>query len=519
MVVKKKRTYKKQKGGLVLLEIPDKLTEYFNFVIYKINDYFMNIKEGNPRTQYDYIVLMISQIKLTCSDDGDKDNIYILNLSIKLFQILLKYFGGISYITTLETFVKEILYDIFNIPIDNFVNTLIKIFIKMLFNEYLLTQPDIVTMNIRSLLSKFHLEFRDNDFLMNRINNIFLTQYRIAYNGVPVFYGNIDYSVSNNLQYNRFICEKVGVSSKDKRNYIINPVGALIQPYLAEQRNNVAQNEINRLRELFKKILRYEFVPGNKIRTVFDGIPELIHLNNTSKFCIALNRDGKEHVQPSTFRECSVLYGCTLRMTAEIRDENIASDKHIIELLSILLKIKLDNPVNRDICNRIEAYDIPQINQTHINRRRNRSALRPRLKQEFLPDKGLITIENTQIRNDSAFRQNQELGPERPLRQIREKLSPVKVCRNEECNKTNFSLYNEITAKELLEKKYYMMVLHKLYKEAYKLINKTTPYTSFDIEHRKKLLEIIRLLKINPQTRLNIHNNLVSNLKTLHLAK
>lgn len=535
MVVKKKITYKKQKGGLEIPKIPDKLTEYFNFIIYKINNYFTNIKEYNPITQYNYIALMINQINLTCSDEGDKDNIYILNLSIKLFQILLKYFGGISYITTLETFVKEILYDICNIPIDNFVNTLINIFIKMLFNEYLLTQPDIVTRNIRLLLSKFHLEFRDNDFLMNRINNIFLTQYRIAYNGVPVFYGNIYDSDPNHLKYNRFICEKVGITSKEKRNYIINPVGALIQPYLVKPISNVRQPQISRLTELFKKILRYTFIPGNKIITEFAGIPRLRHLNNTSKFCIALDRDGKEDiVQSSTLRECSVSYGCTLRMTPIIRDENIASDEHILELLLILLEIELDNPVRSDICNRIKAYVIPQRNQIQPsnNRRRNGPALR--LNQEFRPEIELIRRQTNQRRNGSALRPNQEFRPEIGLitRQNNQRrngsaltpnssnLSKVKVCREKsECNQGNFCLYNKITAKELLETKYYMMVLKKLYKEAYKLIRKTTPYNSSDIQNRTKLLEIIRLLKINPQTRLNIHHNLVRNLKIIRLVK
>jgi hypothetical protein len=64
-------------------------------------------------------------------------------------------------------------------------------------------------------------------------------------------------------------------------------------------------------------------------------------------------------------------------MTPIIRDENIASDEHILELLLILLEIELDNPVRRDICNRIEEYVIPPKNQIPINRRRNGSALRP----------------------------------------------------------------------------------------------------------------------------------------------
>jgi hypothetical protein len=248
----------------------------------------------------------------------------------------------------------------------------------MLFNEYLLTQPGIAH-SIILLLYTFHLEFRDNEYLIGLLRTLFLEDYRIAYRGVPVFYGNIDDSNPNHLKYNRFICEKVGITSKEKRNYIINPVGALIQPYLAEQRR---QPQIPRLTELFKKILRYTFIRGNKIRTDFIGIPKLRHLNDPSKFCIALDRDGKEDiVQPSTLRECSVSYGCTLRMTPIIRDENIASNQHILELLLILLEIELDNPVSRDIYNRIEAYVIPPRSQIPINRRRNGSALRPM--QEF----------------------------------------------------------------------------------------------------------------------------------------
>jgi hypothetical protein len=258
MVVKKKKTYKKQKGGLELLEIPEKLNDYFNFIIFKINNYNRYIKEANPISQYDIIEWMIQEIKLTCGEKNKNNNIYILNLSIKLLEILLEYFRGISYKITMESFVKEILYDIFNIGNINFVNKLIKIFINMLFNEYLLTQPDTATLNIRLLLSTFDLEFRDNEYLIGLLRTLFLEDYKSIY-GIPVFYGNIYDINPNNLQYNRFICEKVGITSKEKRNYIINPVGALIQPYLAEKRSNVRQLQISRLTGLFRKILRYNW--------------------------------------------------------------------------------------------------------------------------------------------------------------------------------------------------------------------------------------------------------------------
>ena len=37
MIVKKKRTYKKQKGGLKIPEIPEKIYNYFNFIKDLIN--------------------------------------------------------------------------------------------------------------------------------------------------------------------------------------------------------------------------------------------------------------------------------------------------------------------------------------------------------------------------------------------------------------------------------------------------------------------------------------------------
>jgi len=491
MVVKKKNTYKKQKGGLVL---PEKLTIYFDFITFMINCYNTYINETSKTTIYNTIVMMIREIKNACGIN--QENIYILNLSIELLRILFGYFKYISYKKIMESFVKKILSYIFINEIkifsrENliFVDHLMQIFINMLFNQYLLTQPNIVTHNIKLLLETFHLEFRDNHFLMNLIKNIFLTKYRISYSGVPVFYGNIYYSDTNNLQYNRFICEKVSITSNEKRNYIINPVGALIQPYLIDERLTLGQEIKNRLTELFQKILRYKFIPGNKIRTEFTGIPKLIHLNGPSKFCIALDRDGKEDiVQHSTLRMCSKLYGCALRMTPIIRDENIASNEDILELLSILLEIKLNMDISPNSYIHIQGTVIPSQRseiQSSNNRRRNGSALSP----------------------------IQEFGPARPLRQNPPKLSPVNVFSDEEKrNRGNFSLYNNISPEQLLKTKYYKTILDKLYKEAYKLIRKTTPYNRTDIQKRTKLLEIIRLLQINPETRLNINHNLVRNL-------
>jgi hypothetical protein len=170
MVVKKKRTYKKQKGGLVLpQEIPEKLTEYFDFIIFKIQYYIINI-EANSNSYDNNIKNIIEEIKNLCNVSYN-NNIYILKLSVELLKILFGYFNGISYKITLKTFVKTILSDIFHKQhIYDFEKKLIIIFINMLFNHYILINKDKIPVNIksiRSLLSTFHLDFRDNEYLMN----------------------------------------------------------------------------------------------------------------------------------------------------------------------------------------------------------------------------------------------------------------------------------------------------------------------------------------------------------------
>ena len=60
--------------------------------------------------------------------------------------------------------------------------------------------------------------------LIQKIRRMFLEEYQR--DKIPIFYGNM---INNReLGYNQFICKKVGALSKEKRNYIINPVGGLI---------------------------------------------------------------------------------------------------------------------------------------------------------------------------------------------------------------------------------------------------------------------------------------------------
>jgi len=475
MVVKKKRTYKKQKGGLVLLE---ELTRYFDFIEFIITSYY----NCNETRQNEILLVKDGLFNNINSWFFSYNNILIRNLIKKLYDI----FSSISsdssnYITQYKNFISNIfrclLFDIFPNENENFfIKKLLKRLIQLMFVNYLserTNNKNQFTQKINELFHRFNInqELLSRQYLMNLIKDIFLNEYKVWY-GVPVFYGNYFF---DNYQYNQFICEKVGVSSKDKRNYIINPVGALAWMYI-DKSNNTYTDE---LYNLLRKILRFNYVEGiNKRQSTFQGLPNLIHLSGPepSSFCIRKNQSDKEEIiQPWTLRKCSITYGCSLKMTAEIRQENIASDEHILELLSILLKKELDKPVPVNT----QIYSLQQ-----FNRRRNGSALSPI--QEF--DRRLESDEMDEIQG----RQREMNNRARYFR--------------------NFSLYNNLSPEQLLETKDYKTILKKLYNEARKLINKNTPYNRTDIQKRTKLLEIIRLLQINPQTRLNINHNLVRNL-------
>ena len=179
-------------------------------------------------------------------------------------------------------------------------------------------------------------------YLIYLLRIIILENFKEVYSGIPVFYGN---------GYNKFICEKVGITSKEKRKYIINPVGALTWIYINKNNYNGTQ-----LYNLLAKILRFEYSYGNKRRDTFVQLPKLeILKDSSSTFCIALDENGDEIIiQPSTIKKCSLLYGCKLVMTPEIREENIASNEHILELLSILLEEELNKPINLEEINNIK---------------------------------------------------------------------------------------------------------------------------------------------------------------------
>jgi len=93
-----------------------------------------------------------------------------------------------------------------------------------------------------------------------------------------------------------------------------------------------------------------------------DKIPNLKYLDNGTKFCIIKEQNherickevGECSKIPSIFR--SSLYGN--RMIAEITEENIASDEHILELLDILLNLFLEK--NEILRTNINSNEVEQ---------------------------------------------------------------------------------------------------------------------------------------------------------------
>ena len=368
MVVKKKRTYKKQKGGLELSEkLKNKIYPYFDFVKYLINRIDFFLQNTSPQ-------INISQFKheMELSIRQPNDNILIQKLYQKIIYILQNSPNNRNPIYFLEKIGECVLLDVFfsapsNLSTLTFPDILKKIFINILFLNYL--KLDIQSQNknelnklfeekIINLLNKlFHItSFDDIKYLIGLLRKLFLEEYQRIY-GIPVFYGNTfdrNYSYYKLFGYNQFICEKVGVSSKDKRNYIINPVGALAYEYI--DKKNYLDTP---LYDLLRKILRFDMT-----QHLFRfRLPKLEYLRQTTtKFCIAINQFNNEEVyqEPTNdVSKCSKLFGCSLKMTAEIRPDNIVSDEHILELLSILLEKELNNSFSVDI-----QPNLPQINQT-----------------------------------------------------------------------------------------------------------------------------------------------------------
>ena len=564
MIIKKKMTYKKQKGGL---DIPSniKITmySYFYFINHMIN-YYIKIKDN-----YDYdIKLLCTEIINICR--SDTTNIYIFNLSTILLEILSQFIskrrlfmtsGLWSYRNTMELFVKNILYNLFitdkeidDIDKSTFKQYLIKIIINMLFNEYISINPNLLEL-IKKLLSDFNFNYLDNEYLTNQLNNLFLEKYKKVFN-IPVFYGNhyIDNSNPQSFpQYNRVICEKVGITSKDKRNYIINPVGAFAHAVLVSLfEKSVVEDLIlpdikilqeYKLYQFLAKILRFNYDDKrNKKNIIFIGLPKLTHIIYASDFCIRIDEYSSiEHVFKS---KCSAVYGCSLKMTPKIRRENIASDENIFELLFILLDIELNKQIpqielNKQIhqnsevnINQVVPSQIPE-DQINLNKKITTYDRRYHDKYfEKLQEEAYKLINNTKNNKSDILKIKKLLI-------IIEGIETIKYHNNLNKyykiyippiiyevkryltlrlsyltkNKTN-EFYNTST-NTLLKNENYNTTLDKIYREASILTRNTRKYNPYDIRKIKRLLEIINKIKSykNKNKRLNIDNDMYKKLQ------
>ena len=212
--------------------------------------------------------------------------------------------------------------------------------------------------------------------LIQKIRRMFLEEY--SRDKIPIFYGNmID---NSKLGYNQFICKKVGASSNEKRNYIINPVGGLIYwLIMLIENNNINRSpetsEYNRrLHELLRKILMID-----DISRIF---PKITYLPFETIFCIVKEENGEEVIHGEDLSKCSRIHGCELRMTAKIRNKNIVSNEDILEFLDIFLRIYFENEsiiippnantnVNTNIRQNLNVNNQPKKPRTLSNQRRN----------------------------------------------------------------------------------------------------------------------------------------------------
>jgi hypothetical protein len=166
-----------------------------------------------------------------------------------------------------------------------------------------------------------------NQKFIKEIKELLLSQ--TYQQNVPVFYGNMNSNKSSG--YNEYICKIVGVFSSRKRIFIINPFAELVYRFcMFCIINNIHKTIIKNLNNLLKKILKLDN---------FIGFPEIKYLPYGIRFCIVKDGNGVEKVitsqQPNISR-CKLVYGCSLMMSAEIREENLPSEKDIIEFYKIL---------------------------------------------------------------------------------------------------------------------------------------------------------------------------------------
>ena len=278
---------------------------------------------------------------------------------------------------------------------DNFISKILKIYRHKLFIDYLNQENDYkmliiksftILKNIPSLGKSFIDSFLFNKTISSSIREIrklFLDGFNSYFKKVPVIYGGkikIDIEQNNNVPrkiktptrnsisfmnnlpnnnfsetatptrnlnrnrsqnnkqktyvgYNEYICKIVGIFSKKKRVFIINPLVALIYELLSLINNNYNNYDYKTiLSELIYKLLKLD------VQSV-EEFPKIEYLEKGKKFCI-IKEEQDEKINSD---KCSFAFGCSLGMTAEIREENLPSDEDIFEFLFILLRISIEN--------------------------------------------------------------------------------------------------------------------------------------------------------------------------------
>jgi hypothetical protein len=386
MVVKKKKI---QKGGELQNEI---FTEYFSDLFKLIND--LLISTIDTRDEFHRILVLnesksnnilfkklINELKPKIPSQAEINNDKSKSASI------LRKVKNILYIIIFTRIVKFV-------DGETFISKLINIYIYMLFINYFILLgklnrhkyiPIFIScirriiglkndrraeygsisynnvpifnetnlLNVKSKLNVLKKEFNiPSDFskeeFLRRIKNFFIEKYSQR---VPILYGN-DY---------------VG-NLRDKK-YIINPVGAFILKLYNS--HNISRYKTRRL-QLLRSVI------GS------DKIPNLKFLPLGTEFCIIKEENHEkicEEVRScSRFTLSNSLYN--KKMIAEIKEVNIASDEHILELLDILLCLYIDdqNILRTNINqNEVQLFNLSQRRPKTLSNQRRLFAERAQL--------------------------------------------------------------------------------------------------------------------------------------------
>jgi len=379
MAVKEKKKTKKtnktkQKGGLKH-EILGVLRTYFIFFLKLLNIYNEAFKD---QFNNKLITNKIDKLKKENNEYPQYyDEFQELSINIDINPII----NSIIKILTLLFSIKTIN------ETDNFISKILKIYRHKLFIDYLNQENDYKMFIIKSftilknipLLGKSFID----SFLFNKtisssireIRKLFLDGFNSYFKKVPVIYGGkikIDIEQNNNVRkkivnrksisnihnlpnnyelssqtrilkssnnkneyigYNEYICKIVSIFSKKKRVFIINPLVALMCKLFSLVSNiQNGQDYDTKLKGLIYKLLKLD-------GQYFEKFPNIEYLQKRKKFCI-IKENSDEIIKHD---KCSFAFGCSLGMTAEIREENLPSDEDIFEFLNILLYISFES--------------------------------------------------------------------------------------------------------------------------------------------------------------------------------